>query len=166
MSNSIANNKMACPNFETDAFGCVQVYVAGCTLYNGFNNAASGLGVYFVDNHPLWVTINLLLQPTQNLAHSHCRNLSARGRNNPTALSAVLQASIEAIKLAKLEKIHLLQININNDYLVDVMTQWVQLGKAREWRNLDLDEPRNLIDIKELYSLCKESLMDVKWVGD
>lgn len=167
MPNSIKNNKkMTCPSFHTDKSGYVQVYVDGSCYYNGKPEAYSGLGVYFGENNPLWVSINPILQLTQELTHPHCRNLSAPGRYNPTNQSAALQGSIEAIRLAKDYGFVRLQINTNNDYVVNSMTRWMTRWMARGWIKSDLHPPKNLIDIFELFFLTTTGSIKVRWVND
>lgn len=43
------------PRFDTDENGYVHVYTDGACENNGRVGARAGIGVWFADNHPLWV---------------------------------------------------------------------------------------------------------------
>lgn len=103
---------------------------------------------------------------TQEPTHSNYRNRSDPGRNIPTQRSAGLQGAIDAIQLAKLGKIHQLQVNTNIEYVVNIMTKWVEKWILDGWLTADGVPPKNLGTIKELHSLCNDNSIHVKFVSD
>lgn len=103
---------------------------------------------------------------TQEPTHPNYRNRSVPGRKIPTQRSAGLQGAIEAIRLAKTNGIVQLHVNTNIHYVANIMPKWVEEWKARGWLKAKREPPKYLSDIKELYSLCKDGPIDVKWVSD
>lgn len=68
--------------------------------------------------------------------------------------------------MAKVTGIVQLQVNTNNDYVVNIMTRWVERWIACGWRKADGSRLMNLKDIKELYGLCNDGSVEVKWVSE
>lgn len=81
-------------------------------------------------------------------------------------MSAAIQACTRAVVVAKAHGIRRLRININNKFVVNVMTRWVDQWRARGWRKADGEPVENEVDVRELDRECNDGDIEIEWVSD
>ncbi|XP_075146740.1 ribonuclease H1 [Haematobia irritans] len=129
--------------FHINAEGYVIAYTDGSCFNNGQGNACAGYGVYFGDEHPLNVGKPVEGRVTNNVGE--------------------IQASIYAIKTAKLLGIKKLIICTDSQFLINSVTLWMKGWKAKNWTLRSGDPVKNVVDFKELDALLSDREVEVKW---
>ncbi|XP_013099414.1 ribonuclease H1 [Stomoxys calcitrans] len=129
--------------FHIDAEGYVIAYTDGSCFNNGQANACAGYGVYFGDEHPLNIGKPVEGRVTNNVGE--------------------IQASIYAIKTAKLLGIKKIVICTDSQFLINSVTLWMKGWKAKNWKLRNGDPVKNVDDFKQLDELLSGKEVDVKW---
>lgn len=154
-----------------DENGYVNVFTDGACSSNGYKNARAGIGVWFRDNHPLYVLFLSLVNCLPEFNESVCntvynfyRNISQPVEGRPTNNMAEIQAVTVAARQAKKAGIKKLKINTDSKFLISCITQWMPNWKRRGWKTME-DKP--VINKTELLEMEKElKSLTVAWASN
>jgi ribonuclease HI len=95
----------------------------------------------------------------------HFRNLSKAVTGRATNNCGEIQASIEAIRMAKGNGVKKLLINTDSKFLIDSVTKWMPGWKKKGWRTASGGEVKNKDDFERLDEMLQTKIINVKWVS-
>lgn len=163
-------------DFPVDADGFVHVYTDGSCENNGRAGAIAGYGVYFDENHPLYVFgysilfcfatfyCSLFIYSILLLVNHANRNVAAPVIGPATNNRGEIQAATRAIKLAAEAGVTNLCIFADSKFVIQSVTEWMSGWKKRGWKLSAGGPVKNETDFKKLDAVInKHPSMNIRW---
>jgi ribonuclease HI len=139
-----------------------RIYTDGSTSRNGSKHAKGGIGVFFRDNDPRNLSELFTIQPITNIRcelFACIRGIEIFCISYLQYLKNEKQNSSINVSNANANAKHGLKICTDSEFVINVMTKWINKWRTNKWKTSDKKDVKNrdlIIRLDELITQCKQ----------